>query len=182
MCENLHSVVPWCSSPQNLLCYPEVSLKVSSLTCTNVTIHVQLWDLGQMEQMIWRMGQGKREKRLLAWILGPGEPFLSGGREKSEWGHEGPCTVPLCHTWEQGLEKWFDVFIWCEVSYSSESNNTVPIKQNSQAGPPTCLLPKKGGDLISETLLSALHKWRIHSLCELCKLFLDFPSPTHLLL
>lgn len=59
-----------------------------------------------MEQMIWRMGQGKREKRLLAWTLGPGEPFLSGGREKSERGHEGPCTVPPCHTWEQGLEKW----------------------------------------------------------------------------
>lgn len=68
------------------------------------------------------------------------------------------------------------MFIWCEVSYTSDGNNTSPIKQNSQAGPPACILPKKGGGLINETLLSSLHKGRIRSLCEFYRLFLAHPG------
>lgn len=76
-------------------------------------------------------------------------------------------TTPGTVTWEVA-----DVFIWCGVSYSSEGNNTIPIKRAPQAGRLACLLPNRAGDLINETLLSALHKWWIHLLCWSCRLFL----------
>lgn len=113
-----------------------------------VSIHARTW------RAISEWRQGKKWARPSEALHSASVPHLGTG------------------TWEV-----VDVFIWCEVSYSSESNNTIPIKQNSQAGPPTCLLPKKGGGLINETLLSALHKWRIHSLCELCRLSVGLPSP-----
>lgn len=77
--------------------------------------------------------------------------------------------TPGVVTWEVT-----DVFIWCEVSYSFEGNNTIPIKQAPQAGPLACLLPNRGGGLINEKLLSALHKCWIHSLCGSCSPFPDF--------
>lgn len=39
--------------------------------------------------------------------------------------------TPAAGTWEVA-----DVFIWCEVSYSSEGDGTVPVKKTPQAGPP----------------------------------------------
>ena len=78
--------------------------------------------------------------------------------------------TPGTVTWEVT-----DVFIWCEVRYSFEGNNSILIKQTPQAGLLACLLPNRGGGLINGTLLSALHKRWIHSLCGSRSLFPALP-------